>query len=117
MEETYLNSKGVTDKDMVDVVKKWMEDTGKSVNEVANHPFVQAELEKIRISKANAEAADVKGEGGSYSAEKRTAKYWIDKGELPDNPESLDRDTVAEIAITLADQAKKGKRKFWNDPK
>lgn len=117
LEKAYLGSRGITDADEVELFKKWAGDTKKPIDELVNHPFVTAELEKLRTAKANAVATDnVKGEKGASGA-KDTPEYWIAKRDAKGNfPEDLpkDRKLRANIMRKLMEEAKSGK-KFYNE--
>src|SRR3990167_9616863 len=53
LEKVFLRLAGITDPDEIELVRKWQKDTGKDIDELIDHPFVKAELEQIRQSKAN----------------------------------------------------------------
>lgn len=120
LEKTFLRSSGYTDSDEIELFKKWREDTGKSVDELVEHPFVKAEIEKMRTTKTNALATDnVKGEGGTNES-KNDPDYWLSKATTGADgklmfPEDLPKDYKLRAAIVdkMIASTKSGKE-FYN---
>jgi hypothetical protein len=66
------------------LVKEFMDNTGKSLLDVLDNKFFQAELKEMRESKASADAVP-KGSKRSTSSSRDKVDYWLAKGELPEN--------------------------------
>lgn|SRR3990167_796437 len=63
-------------------VQNVMEDTGKSLDDVLESKYFQAELKERREEKATKEATPPSSKRSS-SSPRDTVEYWIQKGELP----------------------------------
>ena len=113
LEEAYLEVKGISDNDEIELVKKWQKDTGKGIKDIVNHPFVKAELENLRTARANALATS-----GLRSDSKETSKddmeSWLAKGEAPEGtPKKLRQKFLNEKLRRAKDGSAGGK--FYND--
>ena len=87
LEKVFLRVAGITDPDEIELVRKWQKDTGKDIDELIDHPFVKAELEQIRQSKANKLAtANIKSD--TKDGAKDDVDHWLSKGELPQGAEN-----------------------------
>lgn len=108
-QEAYLIAKGVTDDVDIEFIKSTMKDTGKSMKEVLNSPYVQGELKAMREQRAT-EDATIKDGKRSNTGSRTSVDYWINKGELPpsDDPE-LRRKVVNEKI-----KRSQNKKKFAN---
>jgi hypothetical protein len=83
-EKAFLFATGVKGSEEIGLVTEFMANTGKSLEEVVDSKFFQAELKELRESKASSEAVP-KGSKRSTSGSKDTVDYWLAKGELPEN--------------------------------
>ena len=82
-QKAYLKSSGIEESE-IEFVKKVMDDTGKTIEEVLASKYFQAELkEKREVDRT--EEAKPKGSGKSGSPARSTPEYWIAKGEMPPN--------------------------------
>ena len=118
LEKAFLKSSGYNDAEEIELFKKWKDDTGKSIDELVDHPFVKAEIENFRTAKKNQLAtSNIKGDGSGESNTKGDPNYWISKMDDQHNfPEDLpkDRKLRSAIANKLMQQQEEGK-KFYND--
>lgn len=123
LEKAFLKSSGITDSEEIELARKYYEDFGgkKQLDEIVEHPFFKAEIDKMRTAKTNATAtANLKGEGGDAGKMKEDPDYWLSKatknseGELM-FPEELPKDFKLRAAIVdkFTDSSKSNK-KFYN---
>jgi hypothetical protein len=94
-QEAYLIANGIKG-DESDLVKQIMSETGKSLKDVVNSKYFQAELKEKRDAMAMAEAIP-QGTKRSGQTTRDQVAYWVSKGELPPNtPENMQlrRDVV-----------------------
>lgn len=80
-EKAYLKSSGITP-DEFPFVKEVMDSTGKSLDEVLEAKYFQAELKEKREA-AETKAAIPSGSKRSTTVSKDSEEYWLAKGELP----------------------------------
>jgi len=80
-EKAYLRSSGIH-ADEYDLVLEVMQSTGKSLDEVLEAKYFQAELKERREVKATRDAVP-SGSKRSSPASRDSVEYWIAKGELP----------------------------------
>lgn len=95
-EKAYLIANGVKGADEIKLVSEFMENTGKTLDEIVESKFFQSELKELREAKATANAIP-KGTKRSGQTQNNEVDYWLAKGELPPNtPENqkLRRDVV-----------------------
>ena len=95
--KAYLVANGIKGAEEFSIVQEVMQNTGKSLDDVIEMRYVQAELKALREEKATADAMP-KGDKvrGGKSAQ-NTVDYWIAKGELPPADQvELRRKVVAE---------------------
>ena len=117
LEKAFLGSRGVIAQDEIELFRKWSDDTKKSIDELVDHPFVKAELETLRTTKANQTAtSNIKGESNASTA-KDDPDYWIAK--MDDQrrfPDDLPQDYKlrAKIMERLLEKSQTGKQ-FYND--
>lgn len=80
-QKAYLVANGIKGDEM-NVVKEFMANTGKSLDDALDNKYLQAELKEFREAKATAAAVpgNTKRSGQSGAS---TVEYWIAKGELP----------------------------------
>ncbi len=92
-EKAYLKSEGV-DKADFDFVKEVMDSTGKTLDQVLESKYFQAEL-KERKDLRMTEAATPSGSKRAGNTTRDQVEYWIQKGELPPADQvQLRRDVV-----------------------
>jgi hypothetical protein len=93
-ELAYLRSFEITDQAEIDLAQQVMQDTGKSLKDVLNNKYFQADLKEMREA-AQADAAIPDSKHGKEGSAKDGVDYWIQKGELPPaNQVQLRRDVV-----------------------
>lgn len=89
-QKAFLVANGVKGKEEVSLVQEFMENTGKSLDDVLESKYFQSELKELRGSKASQDAIP-KGSKRAGSSSKDSVDYWLAKGELPENtPENQD---------------------------
>lgn len=81
-EKAYLNSLGIKGKTEQELAKQFMEDSGKSLEDVVESKFFQSELKSHREQAAADDAIPANGRRSAQSA-RDSVEYWINKGELP----------------------------------
>ncbi len=109
-EKAFLTANGIKI-DEYPLVEEVMKSTGKSLEEVLEAKYFQAELKEMRELKASKDAIP-SGSKRSVTSARDTVDYWISKGELPplDQPE-LRRKVVQE----KTKRAERG-NKFTDNP-
>jgi hypothetical protein len=83
-QKAYLFATGVKGGEEISLVRDFMANTGKSLEEVVDSKFFQAELKELRESKASSDAVP-KGSKRTGQSSKDSVDYWLAKGELPEN--------------------------------
>lgn len=83
-EKAFLNANGVKGSEEYDLVKDFMENTGKDLESIVESKFFQSELKELREAKRT-EDATPKGTKRSVQSSKDSVDYWLAKGELPEN--------------------------------
>lgn len=87
-QKAYLVASGVKGQDEFSLVTDVMRETGRTLEQVLESKYFQAELKEMRDSKATADAIP-KGTKRTASTARNEVEYWIQKGELPpDTPEN-----------------------------
>jgi hypothetical protein len=95
-QKAYLAANDVKASDEVNLVKAIMKDTGKTLEQVLESKYFQAELKEMRELKNTANATPSKT-GRSSNSAKDSVEYWIAKGELPPEDQiALRRQVIAE---------------------
>lgn len=95
--KAYLVANGIKGNDEFSVVQEVMQNTGKSLDEVIEMRYVQAELKALREEKATAYATPRGDKVRGGKSAQNTVEYWIAKGELPPADQTdLRRKVVAE---------------------
>lgn len=87
--KAFLNANGIRGAEEMAKVLEFMGATGKSLDEVVDNKYFQAELKDYRDDLAAKGAMPSSNKGGGSSNSKDSAEYWINKGEMPpkDKPE------------------------------
>lgn len=80
-EKAYLKSSGLAPTEF-SLVEDIMKNTGKSLDDVLESKYFQAELKEMRDNKASKDAIP-NGSKRSTSSARDSVEYWIAKGELP----------------------------------
>lgn len=115
LQKTYLRAANITADDEVELALELSKKWGLEVDKLVDDEDFQVKLEKLRTSKANAEATSgIRGGGGTQSA-KATPEYWIAKGTPPSASDVPDRKTRAKIARAMMANAATGGKKFYSD--
>jgi len=83
-QKAYLFATGIKGSEETKLVQDFMANTGKSLEEVVDSKFFQAELKELRESKASEDAVP-KGTRRSTTGSRDSVDYWLAKGELPEN--------------------------------
>lgn len=115
LQKSFLRAAGIVAPDEVELAlstaKKW----GVEVDALVDDGDFQVKLEKLRTTKANADAtSNVRG-GASPSQAKQTPDYWLAKG-IPPTPDDVpDRKTRQGIINTMRKSAHSGGKQFYND--
>ncbi len=81
-EKAYLNSLNIKGKEEHDLAKSFMEQSGKSLEDVVESKYFQSELKSYREAQAASDAIPLDGKRSSQSS-RDSVEYWINKGELP----------------------------------
>lgn len=93
-QKAFLVANGVKDAEEVALVQTVMKDTGKTLEQVLESKYFQAELKEMRDAKATADATP-NGTKRSGQSARDTVEYWLAKGELPPADQvKLRRDVV-----------------------
>lgn len=96
-EKAFLISNGIKGEEM-DIVKDFMRNTGKSLDDAVSNKYLQAELKEFRDTQAAAAATPAGSKRSGQSAQS-TVEYWIAKGELPPASERELRQKVVNARI------------------
>lgn len=101
MDRAILRMEKITDPDEVALVKDFMRDTGKSIDDVLENRVFKAELKAMREDK-KADDAIPSNSKRSMNSNRNSVEYWLAKGEMPPAGETkLRQDYVnARIAKT-----------------
>lgn len=113
-QKAYLAARGITAGDEIELAlstaKKW----GMDVDAIVDDEDFSAKLDKLRTTKANAEATSHVAGGNSEASAKSTPEYWIAKGTPPTPDQVPNRKTRAAIVrAMMANGASSGK--FHNE--
>lgn len=81
-QKAFLIANGVKGTEEIDLVKTVMANTGKSLDDVLESKYFQAELKEMRDAKTFQDAVPDGSKRSNQSASS-TVEYWIAKGELP----------------------------------
>jgi hypothetical protein len=81
-EKAFLFANGVKGADENSLVENFMRETGKSLEDVLESKYFQAELKELRETKASTNAMPT-GKNRSSQSSRDSVQFWIDKGELP----------------------------------
>ena len=95
------------------LAKDFAKRTGLDLDAVVEDDIFIARLEKLRTSKANEDAVDIRGNrSGNSISSQRTVEYWLAKGEHP--PKELGRE-LAEKYVEARRAQGKSTKIFYND--
>lgn len=83
-QKAFLRAEGIKGAEETKLVTDFMENTGKSLEDIVDSKFFQAELKELREAKASAEATPSAKRGSPQTA-KSTVDYWLDKDTLPED--------------------------------
>ncbi len=97
-QKAFLMSNGVKGTEEVKLVKTIMANTGKSLDDVLESKYFQAELKEMRDNEASANAIPSKGKRAGQVAVD-SVDYWLAKGELPPASERELRQKVVNARI------------------
>lgn len=109
-EKAFLKASGISS-DEYGLVQEAMQNTGKSLDELLDSKWFQAELKEVRSEKASKEAIP-SGTKRSGSSSRDSVDYWIAKGELPPTDQRELRRQVVNARI----KAEKEKSQFTDKP-
>lgn len=110
-QKAFLIANGVKGNEEVGLVKQIMENTGKTLDEVLESKYFQAELKDLRDAKAVAEAIP-NGTKRSGQSARDTVDYWIAKGELP----PADQRELRQQVVNARMKAETNKNIFTDNP-
>lgn len=87
-QKAFLVANGVKGADEVALVKQFMENTGKSLDDIVENAYFQQELKGLRETRETKEAIP-SGAKRTGQSSRNEVDYWLAKGELPpeDQPE------------------------------
>jgi len=85
VEKLFLKANGIS-KDEYEFVKEMRATTGKSIDELIDNRFFQSELKELRNEKAAKDAIPSSSRRAGNTA-RDSEDYWLNKGELPEDPE------------------------------
>jgi hypothetical protein len=85
-QKAFLVANDIKAQDEIKLVQAVMKDTGKSLEQVLESKYFQAEIKEMREKKQTDDATPSKSNRSNNSA-KNDVDYWIAKGELPDDVE------------------------------
>lgn len=81
-EKAFLVANGIKGADETKLVQEIMNDTGRSLDDVLESKYFQAELKELRETRASANATP-NGTKRSSNSSRDSVDFWIAKGELP----------------------------------
>lgn len=110
-QKAYLVANGIKGSEEMTLVQDIMKNTGKSLDEVLESKYFQAELKEMREIKASAEAVPDSSKRSQNTA-KDQVDYWIAKGELPPADQPQLRQAVVEAKI----KAQRSSATFSSNP-
>lgn len=114
LQKAYLRTANITADDEVELALETAKKWDMSIDKLVDDEDFKVKLEKVRITKANAEAtSDLRGSGNQSSAKNEPA-YWLAKGTPPTPEQVPDRQTRSKIVRAFMSNSKVGK-KFYND--
>lgn len=87
-QKAFLAANGVKGEKELNLVKEVIKNTGKSIEEVLESKYFQADLKEMRDAETTSNAL-IKGTKRSGQSARDSVEYWIAKGELPP-PEMVD---------------------------
>lgn len=108
-EKAYLRAEGVKGSDEFNLVREYIANTGKSLEEVLESKHFQNDLKDLRDEKSVKEALP-NGTKRAGGAARDSVEYWIAKGELPPVSDPELRRKVVNAKI----QTKKNSGMFYN---
>jgi hypothetical protein len=109
-QKAFLRANGITP-DEYELVQEVMSATGKSLEDVVDSKYFQAELKERRDAKASKDAIP-SGTKRSASASRDQVEYWLAKGELPPAGERELRQKVVNAKL----KAEQSKSQFTDNP-
>lgn len=110
----YLKANGVENDAEIDFIRATMADTGKSLRDVMNNKFVQAELKEMREATASQNAIP-KGTKRTSTTDVNNVDYWIAKGEMP--PDTVDNRELRAKIVNEEIRREKNKSVFGGSSK
>lgn len=109
-EKAFLKVSGIQPNEY-DLILEVMQATGKSLDDVVDSKYVQAELKERRATQATKEAVP-SGTKRSTTSPRDSVDYWIAKGELPPWEQRELRQKVVQAKI----DSEKNKSQFTDNP-
>lgn len=97
-QEAYLIANNIKDQTGQELVRKVMNETGKSLKEVVNSKYFQLELKEMQELEATKNAIP-SSKNRSAQSSQSTVDYWLAKGELPPASERELRTKVVNARI------------------
>ena len=120
LEKMALKMSNITADDEVELYERWKQETGRDADSILGNNIFEKELGDLRTTKANIQAADVKGGDGKDSTGKSDPDFWIAKATKDSNgellfPDNMPNDPKLHTAIVekMVGSAKSNKQ-FYN---
>jgi hypothetical protein len=110
-QKAYLRAEGIKGTEELTLVKGYMENTGKSLEDVVENRYFQNELKDMRELRATQDAIPTSSKR-SVSQTKDTIDYWLAKEELPPTDQVQLRRDVLNARIA----AEEHRGKFTDNP-
>lgn len=110
-EKAFLIANGVKGSEETDLVKNFMKETGKTLEQTLDSSYFQSELREFREAKASGDAIP-KGSKRSGNPTSDSVEYWLAKGELPPADQRELRQKVVNAKIA----GKTSKNVFTDNP-
>lgn len=116
LQKTFLSSRGVTDKEEVELVRSLQSKYGIAWDEIMDDEYVKTQLQSHRDRKANEVAtASIQGDAGKGNNVKHSTEYWQQKGALPTPADIPDRKVRAKIINAMAAAKQSDGKVYYND--
>ena len=119
LQKTFLRAAGIKDEDEVELALKTAEKWNVTVDQLVDDEDFKLKLEKLRDTKAAADAtSNVKGSGGKSTDAKNTPEHWIAKSTPPTKEDIPDSTVRRKISRAFYEANKpSGKIEFYNSRK
>jgi hypothetical protein len=109
--KAFLVANGIKGNDEMTLAKEVMTSSGKSLEEVIENKYFQAELKEMRELKATKDAIPT-GSKRSGQTQSNEVDYWIAKGQLP----PVDQRELRQKVVNARINTEKSKNNFTSNP-